>query len=86
MVEKSDASPGAPRRGFLLSATMQSREAAMSCRCAERRVALTGLARALGRADARTAARSAHDIAQSLNRDAQDLAARLARTPRPRRP
>jgi len=49
----------------------------MSCRCGERRVALKGIARALGRADARTAARGAQDIARSLNRDAQDLAARL---------
>ena len=51
----------------------------MSCRCGERRVAFKGIARALGRADARTAARSAQEIARTLNRDAQELAARLTR-------
>ncbi|APT31924.1 hypothetical protein MCBMB27_02633 [Methylobacterium phyllosphaerae] len=51
----------------------------MSCRCGERRVALKGIARAVVRADASTAAQSAHTIARTLNRDAQDLAARLTR-------
>lgn len=59
----------------------------MSCRCAERRAAISGLGRAILRADATTAARSAQAFGRSLNADAQDLAARLARAARPpRRP
>lgn len=51
----------------------------MSCRCNERRVALKGIARALGQADARSVRQGAQTIARTLNRDAQDLAARLTR-------
>lgn len=56
----------------------------MSCRCAERRALLGGLGRAVLRADAITAARSAQGFGQTLNADAQDLAARLARVGRTR--
>lgn len=56
----------------------------MSCRCAERRALLGGLGRAVLRADATTAARSAQAIGRTLNADAQDLAARLARASRTR--
>lgn len=55
----------------------------MSCRCDERRALLGGLGRAVIRADATTAARSAQAIGRSLNADAQDLAKRLARLGRP---
>lgn len=56
----------------------------MSCRCQERRALLGGLGRAVLRADATTAARSAQAIGRTLNADAQDLAARLARAGRSR--
>lgn len=56
----------------------------MSCRCGERRALLGGLGRAVLRADANTAARSAQAIGRTLNADAQDLAVRLARLARTR--
>lgn len=53
----------------------------MCSRCAERRAALIQGARALLRADARTAAQSARDIGRSLAADARRLADRTGRRP-----
>ena len=53
----------------------------MSCRCAERRAALTRAGRAVLQANARTAAQSAQQIGRSLAADARALSARLVRRP-----
>lgn len=49
----------------------------MACRCADRRVALSGAARALVRGEAVTAVRAAAAAGRTLAEDARAYAARL---------
>ena len=74
--QKGQTSPGAHRAGVFRFAPHL--EAPMACRCADRRVALAGAARALVRGDTATALRATAAAGRTLAEDARAYAASLA--------